>query len=78
MVALICLIALLSSFFYRQPSCYGDFSTAYNAADAAHSSDIARCSYAFAQGTCIREADLSFNNSVNTALRAWEDCIDRL
>lgn len=77
-LVLISFISLLSSFLYREPDCYGDFNRAWNTAQAGYSSDVARCSYAFAQGTCMREANLSLNHNINAATIVWERCIDSL
>ncbi len=74
----ICFTPILFAFYYRVSDCYGDFSVAWSTAEITHASDEARCSYAFAQATCMREADMAFQSSTNKALADWERCINEL
>ena len=72
--ALVCTVMVSSAF---APDCLLDFIMAYNQADSDHQSNIAWCddvAIPLISHDCYREADLSFNDALNSALQDYNDC----
>ena len=71
------LLTLPSFAFYK--SCYEEWNDAYNDANAEYANDRRRCGnthlFVGEPNRCLREADASYNHSVNQAGDGYYNCV---
>ena len=61
---------------YVAIACYSSWNNDFNAAYDEYLNDIDRCSQALSSVRCLREAELSFNSSVESASDSYHDCLE--